>query len=124
MLEQYEEYLERTKKKDCKLSWIDWKMEVFQYSKEKAFKRAESQYFPLSKIDMEQTLIGLNIKYLRKKKNLTQVEMNDILKLDKMLLMRWEKGIYIPDSLQTQMLADFFEVSVSDLINKRLFDEK
>ncbi len=38
MKRDYSEYLEYTNKKDCKESWIQWKMEEYDYPKEKARK--------------------------------------------------------------------------------------
>ena len=124
MLESYEEYLERLELEDKKESWIKWKMDVYKYPKEKARKRAESQYYPLSPVDLEQTTIGLNIRYLRKMKRLTLAEMSRELSItDNCLISRWERGIYIPDASQTKMLSEFFNVKTDDLI-KRNFEQE
>ena len=125
MLETYEEYLQRTNREDNKFSWMHWKIEVYGYSKEKAQKRAESQYYPLSTVDLEQTNIGLNIKYLRKEKGITQIDlMKEIGLSDHMLISRWERGIYIPDASQTKLLADYFNVKFDELIKEKLYERK
>lgn len=124
MLESYEDYLKRLGLEDKKESWINWKIDVYQYTKEKARKRAESQYYPLSPIDLEQTTIGLNIHYLRKMKGFTLVEMSKELNIsDNCLISRWERGIYIPDASQTQMLSDYFNVKAADLMKRNLEQE-
>ena len=100
-------------------------MDIYQYSKEKAHKRANSQYYPLNPIDQEQTLIGLNIKYLRMKNGLSQRELMEILEIKSgMTISRWERGIYVPDASQTKILADFFKVSSDDLKTKNLFEQE
>lgn len=121
-MESYEEYLTNNNLKDSKESWIQWKVDIYQYPKAKARKRAESQYYPLSQIDYEQTLIGLNIKYLRKQKHLNQTElMKNIGLCDTSIVGRWERGVYIPDASQTKLLADYFSIPMQDLITKPLY---
>ena len=122
MLESYEDYLIRTNKPDIKESWINWKIEVYQYPKEKARKRAESQYYPLSPIDYQQTVIGLNIAYLRTKKGMSKAKLAREFNLNDMLVHRWESGEYIPDASQIKMLSEFFKVSQSDILKKHLYE--
>ena len=103
-MESYEEYLERTTKKDSKESWIQWKIDIYQYSKEKAKKRAESQYYPIFIEDQQQSLIGLNIKYLRKIHGMTQTDlMRALNSTDTSIIGRWERGIYMPTASQISM---------------------
>ena len=121
MLESYEEYLKRKDLPDKKESWISWKMDIYQYPKEKARKRAESQYYPLSPVDLEQTLVGLNIKHLRKLHGYTQKTLaNQLGYKESLIINRWEKGIYIPDASQLNKLSTVFNISISDLLNKDL----
>lgn len=125
MLETYEEYLKNRNKEDSKANWICWRIEIYGYSKEKALKRAESQYFPIPTVNQQQTVIGLNIRHLRKQEGLTQKKLTELLELnDNLLVCRWEKGLYIPDAIQTQKVADFFGVSVSKLLNYPFYNDK
>jgi len=124
MLESYEEYLKRTNKPDKKESWINWKIEVYQYTKEKARKRAETQYYPISPIDFQQTVIGLNIVYLRAKNGMSQKKLATMFNLGDMVIHRWETGEYIPDASQINTLSRIFDVSQSDLLTKHLYEEE
>ena len=124
MRKDYQEYLQLTNKEDCKESWVQWEMDEYGYPKSKAEKKAEANYYPLSPIDYQQTIVGLNIKFLRESKGLSQLGvMRAIGSKDTSVVSRWERGVYIPDASYLQKLANFFEVSVSDVMNKKIFDE-
>lgn len=58
------------------------------------------------------------IKSLRREKNLTQVQLAQILNLDQTAVSKWENGKAIPDTQILIQLADFFDVSTDYLLEK------
>ncbi len=57
-----------------------------------------------------------NIKTLRKAKGYSQEELAIKLNVVRQTISKWEKGLSVPDSELLIKLAEFFEVSVSDLL--------
>lgn len=57
--------------------------------------------------------IGKNIKYLRKKKHLGQLELADKLNVPQSTLACWEKGIRTPKLEKIIDIANFFETDLS-----------
>ena len=55
-------------------------------------------------------------KNLRKNRNLTQEQMADIFHVSPQAVSRWENGITYPDIEMLPSLADFFNISVDDLL--------
>lgn len=69
--------------------------------------------------------LGDNIKYLRKQKGLTQAKMaeklnedlSDTVTFNKGKISKWENNKETPHLSSVQVLADFFEVTIDDLVN-------
>ena len=61
--------------------------------------------------------IGENIKNLRKRKEITQEELAEYLGISFQSISKWERGEGFPDITMLPDLADFFDVSIDDLIN-------
>jgi transcriptional regulator with XRE-family HTH domain len=60
--------------------------------------------------------IGENIKILRKRKNITQEELAEYLGISFQSVSKWERGEGFPDITMLPDLADFFNISIDDLI--------
>ncbi len=58
------------------------------------------------------------IAFLRKEKNLTQVQLANAVGTSQANLSRWEKGIIEPSIIECWRLADFFGVSIDYLCGK------
>lgn len=63
-----------------------------------------------------------NVKYLRKKAGLSQKELADRLNVDQTAVSRWELGKSFPDAETLKLLADFFEVSIDQLLGRMDLD--
>lgn len=68
---------------------------------------------------MEKIKIGENIKLLRRKKNITQEQLASIIGVSIPAVSKWEKGVSFPDITYLPVLANYFEVSIDDLLNYR-----
>ena len=60
--------------------------------------------------------IGENIKNLRKRKEITQEELAEYLGISFQSVSKWERGEGFPDITMLPDLADFFNISIDDLI--------
>ena len=60
--------------------------------------------------------IGENIKNLRKRKDITQEELAEHLGISFQSISKWERGDGLPDITMLPDLADFFDISIDDLI--------
>jgi len=60
--------------------------------------------------------IGENIKNLRKKKEITQEELAEHLGISFQSISKWERGDGYPDIAMLPDIADFFNISVDDLL--------
>lgn len=60
------------------------------------------------------------IVFLRKEKNMSQVDLADALGISRQTVSKWENGDSLPDVTNLQALAALFEVSTDELLN----DEK
>jgi len=67
-----------------------------------------------------QTFIATNIKYLRTKKGITQEQLAKVCNKGNTAIGNWEKGIREPNAVDLANLANFFGVSIDDLIKKDL----
>ena len=65
---------------------------------------------------MEQKKIGSFLKELRKGKNLSQEQLAEILNVTGRTVSRWETGTNMPDISILVELAEFYEVSIPELI--------
>lgn len=68
----------------------------------------------LLEVDME-----FKISTYRKALNLTQVELASILGVSFQTISKWENGVAIPDIYMLTRLADIFEVTLDDLVNRK-----
>lgn len=66
---------------------------------------------------MDQKKIGSFLKELRKEKNITQETLAEILKVSGRTVSRWETGTNMPDISLLVKIAEFFDVSILELIN-------
>ena len=68
--------------------------------------------------------IGENIKNLRKKKEITQEELAEYLGISFQSISKWERGDGLPDITMLPDIADFFNISIDDLIGaeRTVFD--
>ena len=68
-------------------------------------------------------MLSENLKNLRKTKGITQEELAIRLNVVRQTISKWEKGLSVPDADTLIKLADFFEVSVSDLLGSKVEKE-
>ena len=66
---------------------------------------------------MDQTRIGAFLKELRKEKNLTQEALAEQLRVSNRTISRWETGRNMPDIGMLVEIADFYDVSIPEIIN-------
>ncbi len=59
------------------------------------------------------------LKYLRKQKNLTQEQLSDKLFVSRTAVSKWESGMGFPSIDSLKDIANFFEISVDDLISSK-----
>ena len=63
--------------------------------------------------------LGLNIYMLRKNKQMTQDDLADVLNVSKMAVSKWERGINFPDIEIMCTMADYFNISLDELIGRK-----
>jgi len=63
-------------------------------------------------------MLGDNLRRLRKKKKLTQQQIADLLKINRVTYTQYELNKREPDNSTLDMLADFFKVSVDHLLGR------
>ena len=73
---------------------------------------------------MDQIKIGKFLKELRKEKGITQEQLAEILGVSNRTISRWETGNNMPDISLLVVIADFFEVSILEIINGERKSEK
>ena len=61
-------------------------------------------------------LIGENIKRMRRERNLTQEEMSAHLGISFQSISKWERGEGYPDITMLPSLANYFEISIDELL--------
>ena len=66
---------------------------------------------------MDQIKIGAFIKELRKEKRLTQEQLAEKLNVSGRTVSRWETGTNMPDISLLTELAEFFDVSIPEIID-------
>ena len=57
-----------------------------------------------------------NLKFLREQNNKTQKDIADLCKTTTATVSRWENGVNEPDIYTLILLADFFDITVDELI--------
>ena len=60
-----------------------------------------------------------NVRDLRIDRKLSQIQLGEKLSYSSKTISKWEKGDFLPDIFILKMIADFFEISVDDLISDR-----
>lgn len=65
-----------------------------------------------------QTFISTNIKFLRTTKGVTQEQLAKVCNKGNTAIGNWEKGIREPNAVDLANIANFFKVSIDDLIKK------
>ena len=65
---------------------------------------------------MDQIMIGTFLKLLRKEKNLTQEQLAEQLGVSNRTVSRWENGNNMPDISLLSEIAEFYDVSIPELI--------
>lgn len=73
---------------------------------------------------MDQVKIGSFLKELRKEKNLTQEKLAEQLHVSNRTVSRWETGSNMPDISMLVEIADFYDVSIPEIINGERKSEK
>lgn len=68
-------------------------------------------------------MLNENLKNLRKTKGITQEELAIRLNVVRQTVSKWEKGLSVPDADTLIKLAEFFEVSVSELLGTKVEKE-
>ena len=66
---------------------------------------------------MDQVKIGSFLKELRKEKDLTQENLAEQLNVSNRTISRWETGINMPDISMLIEIADFYDISISEIID-------
>ena len=64
---------------------------------------------------------AVNLKILRKEKNLSQPDLAKELNVSKAIISFWENDIYEPTATHIIKVAKFFDVSIDDLLLTALF---
>lgn len=67
--------------------------------------------------NMDQKKIGSFLKELRREKNITQETFAEILQVSGRTVSRWETGSNMPDISLLVKIAEFFDVSILEIIN-------
>ncbi len=62
-------------------------------------------------------MISNNIKYLRKKKGMTQEELAAELNVSRQSVAKWENGETLPDVYNCMEIAKIFDISIDNLIS-------
>ncbi|KXT79764.1 helix-turn-helix domain-containing protein [Streptococcus panodentis] len=62
-------------------------------------------------------MIAENIATLRKRENLSQEKLAEAIGVSRQTIAKWEAGESVPDVLHSAQLADFFDVSLDELVH-------
>lgn len=68
-------------------------------------------------------MLGENIRILRKQNGYSQETLAEQIHVVRQTVSKWEKGISVPDAEMLEKMAEFFEVSVSDLLGKKSIND-
>ena len=66
---------------------------------------------------MDMKKIGAFLAELRKEKNLTQDELGEQIGVTNKTVSRWENGNYLPPVEMLQILSEFYDVSINEILN-------
>ena len=73
---------------------------------------------------MDYEKIGKFIYELRKEKQITQKELADILSVTTQAVSKWERGLGCPDISLLRPIADYFHISIGELLNGEKINQK
>ena len=73
---------------------------------------------------MDQAKIGLFLKKMRKEKGITQEQLAEALNVSGRTVSRWETGSNMPDISILVSLAEYYQVSISEIIDGERKSEK
>ncbi len=65
-------------------------------------------------------MIGEKLKQLRIKRKMTQADIAKILNIGRTSYTKYENNVHVPDPIQLQVLANFFNISVDELLGRNL----
>jgi len=68
-------------------------------------------------------MLGENIRNLRIQNGYSQETLAEQIHVVRQTVSKWEKGISVPDAEMLEKMAEFFEVSVSDLLGKKSIND-
>ena len=68
--------------------------------------------------------IGKNIKKLREKKSITQEKLANYLRVTPQAISRWESETGYPDIELLPLIADFFDVTIDELLDRNMLKNK
>lgn len=71
----------------------------------------------------QKSLFPKNLAYLRKQKNMTQSDLANKINVDQTTIGRWEDGNREPTVGNVSNIADVFNISIPDLLNRDLENE-
>ena len=69
-------------------------------------------------------MIGMNLKYFRKKDGLSQEELAEKIEVSRQSVAKWESGETLPDIVKCRELANLFGTTIDNLINYSFEEEK
>ena len=69
-------------------------------------------------------MIGMNLKYIRKKEGLSQEELAEKIEVSRQSVAKWESGETLPDIVKCRELANLFGTTIDNLINYSFEEEK
>lgn len=73
---------------------------------------------------MDTLKIGNFLKSLRKERNLTQEELAEKIGTTYKTISRWETGLYLPPVEMLQVLSNFYNVSINEILSGERLDGK
>ena len=69
-------------------------------------------------------MIGMNLKYFRKKEGLSQEELAEKIEVSRQSVAKWESGETLPDIVKCREVANLFGTTIDNLINYSFEEEK
>lgn len=69
-------------------------------------------------------MIGMNLKYFRKRNGLSQEELAEKIEVSRQSVAKWESGETLPDIVKCRELANLFGTTIDSLINYSFEEEK
>ena len=73
---------------------------------------------------MDMQKIGAFLSELRKEKNLTQNELGEKIGVTNKTVSRWENGNYLPPVEMLQILSEFYDVSINEILNGERINDR